>query len=362
MLTVKKAAQATPNRKLRQERELRCWSQLEVADQIGTTSFNVSRWERGITFPTAHFRQELCTLFGKSAGELGLLQNDTTDNYESSPPNSLRPDQSVVAPPSQVARIVEERKLVTILIVDVGESTTLGETLDPEDASDLMKHYYAHAHRIISHHGGTLEKLIGDAVMAIFGLPRAHGDDAERALAAAMALRETITTDSLLGKHLLLCMGVNTGEVVATSDPFGGGFLVTGNAVNIAARLQQAANSGEIVVSERTATAARNAFLFDDMRLIEVKSKRQPLNVFPLMQARPIRNIGRPSLVGRRQDVLQLDLLRMRTLEERRPHLASIVAPAGTGKTRLLRSFWLTSIRRRGSRSRWHAARPMDRH
>jgi class 3 adenylate cyclase/tetratricopeptide (TPR) repeat protein len=336
---VKKAAQATPNRQLRQERELRCWSQLEVADQIGTTSLNVSRWERGITFPTAHFRQELCTLFGKSAGELGLLQDKTTDRYESFPPHSSPPGQDTATPPPQTARIAEERRLVTLLFADVTESTALGETLDPEDVRALMGRYYAHARRIIAHHGGTLEKFIGDAVMAVFGLPRAHGDDAERALAAALALRQAVTADSLLGKHLLLRMGVNTGEVVATSDPFEGDFLATGDAVNVAARLQQSASSGEIVVSERTATAAGNAFLFGDRRLIEVKGKRQPLPVFPLSQARRIRNIDRPPLVGRRQDVLQLDLLRMRTLEELRPHLVSIVAPAGTGKTRLLEEF-----------------------
>src|SRR2546421_6467741 len=91
MLTVKKAAQATPNRQLKQERELRCWSQLEVADQIGTTTLNVSRWERGITFPTPHFRQELCTLFGKSAGELGLLLDETTGSHEPLSPYSPPP-------------------------------------------------------------------------------------------------------------------------------------------------------------------------------------------------------------------------------------------------------------------------------
>jgi class 3 adenylate cyclase len=339
MPAVKKAAQATPNRQLRQERERRCWSQLEIADQIGTTPLNVSRWERGITFPTPHFRQKLCTLFGKSAGELGLLQDETTDSHEPLAPHSSTLDQSAVAPSPQTARIAEERRLVTLLFADVTESTTLGETLDPEDVRALMGRYYAHARRIITQHGGTLEKFIGDAVMAIFGLPRAHGDDAERALAAALALRQAVTADPLLGKHLLLRMGVNTGEVVATSDPSGGDFLVTGDAVNVAARLQQAASPGEIVISERTAAAAKDAFLFGDLRLIEVKGKRQPLPVFPLTQARTIRHIGRPPLVGRRQDVLQLDLLRMRTLEERRPHLISIVAPAGIGKTRLLEEF-----------------------
>ena len=212
----------------------------------------------------------------------------------------------------------EERKLVTILFADVTGSTELGESLDPEDVRALMGRYYAHAQRVIQEHGGTLEKFIGDAVMAVFGLPRAHGNDAERALAAALALREAIATDPLLGGRLLLRMGVNTGEVVATSDPSGGDFLVTGDAVNVAARLQQAAGPGEMVVGERTATAAQAAFLFGEVRLIEVKGKREPLRVFPLVEMRTARLVGRPPLIGRRQDLLQLDLLRMRTLEERR--------------------------------------------
>src|SRR5215469_4338018 len=143
MPAVKKAAQATPNQQLRQERERRCWSQLEVADRIGTTSLNVSRWERGITFPTPHFRQELCTLFGKSAGELGLLQDETTDSHESLPPY-LPPGQDAASPPPQTARIAEERRLVTLLFADVTESTVPGETLDPEDVYALMDRYYAH--------------------------------------------------------------------------------------------------------------------------------------------------------------------------------------------------------------------------
>ncbi len=97
MPAVKKAAQATPNRQLRQERERRCWSQLEVADRIGTTSFNVSRWERGITFPTAHFRQALCALFSKSAWELGLLQDETADHERVSQPGDIFPQQEVVS-------------------------------------------------------------------------------------------------------------------------------------------------------------------------------------------------------------------------------------------------------------------------
>ena len=233
----------------------------------------------------------------------------------------------------------EERKLVTVLFADVVGSTALGESLDPEDVRALMGRYYAHAQRLIAEHGGMLEKFIGDAVMAVFGLPRVLGNDAERALATALALREAIATDTLLGGRLLLRMGVNTGEVMASSDQPSGDFLVIGDPVNVAARLEQTASPGEIMVSERTATAAQAAFLFGDVRVIEVKGKRQPLRVFPLLEARAARNVGRPPLIGRRQDLLQLDLLRMRTLEQRRPQLVSIVAPAGTGKTRLLEEF-----------------------
>src|SRR5215470_9486114 len=130
-------------------------------------------------------------------------------------------------------RMPEERKLVTILFADVTESTALGETLDPEDVRALMGRYYAHARRVISEHGGTLEKFIGDAVVAVFGLPHAHGNDAERALAASLALREAVATDAVLGEGLVLRIGISTGEVIATSDPQGSDFLVTGDAVNV---------------------------------------------------------------------------------------------------------------------------------
>jgi class 3 adenylate cyclase/tetratricopeptide (TPR) repeat protein len=339
ILTVKKAAQATPNRHLRQERELHCWSQLEVADQIGTTSLNVSRWERGITFPSSHFRQELCMLFGKSAGELGLLQDEATNSQESFPPHSSPPLQDAVSSPPQSARIVDERRLVTLLFVDVTESTTLDETLDPEDVRALMGRYYAHARQIIESHGGALDKFIGNTLMAVFGLPHAHSNDAERAVAAALTLRETVTTDMLPSRRLLLRIGIDTGEVVSTNDPSSRDFLMTGDAVNVASRLQQAASFDEILVSERTATATQAAFLFHDARFIDVKGKRHPLRVYPLWQARALREVERPVLVGRQPDLHQLELLRERTLLERRPQLVSIVAPAGTGKTRLLEEF-----------------------
>ncbi len=190
----------------------------------------------------------------------------------------------------------EERKLVTILFSDVAGSTALGESLDPEDLRALMSRYYAHARRIVTDYGGTLEKFIGDAVMAVFGLPQAHSNDAERALAAALALRDAIASDTLLGDRLTPRIGVNTGSVVATIATAAvsqGDFLVTGDAVNVAARLEQNASPGEILASDRTATAAQASFLFAPARVIEVKGKSRALRVFPLTGQRPARQLSR---------------------------------------------------------------------
>ncbi len=235
--------------------------------------------------------------------------------------------------------MADERKLVTVLFADVTGSTELGESLDPEDVRALMSRYYELASTIVPGHGGTLEKFIGDAVMAIFGLPRALGDDAERALAAALALRKAVAEDEILGPNFQLRMGLNTGEVMASSDTTSGVFMATGDTVNVAARLEQNAYPAEIIVSERTMNATEHAFLFAEPRLVEAKGKHEPLRIFPVREARAARRIERPQLVGRRQDVLQLDLLYARTIEEYRPQLVSIVAPAGTGKTRLLEEF-----------------------
>src|SRR5882724_8549128 len=122
----------------------------------------------------------------------------------------------------------EERKLVSILFADVTGSTALADSMDAEDVRALMSRYYDHARHIILPYGGTLEKFIGDAIMAVFGLSQAHGDDAERALVSALALREAIATDQVLAPHLQLRIGVNTGEVVATSNPASLDFLITG--------------------------------------------------------------------------------------------------------------------------------------
>ena len=233
----------------------------------------------------------------------------------------------------------EERKLVSILFADVTEAATFEEALDPEDIRALMERYYAHVQRVISDHGGIFEKFAGDAILAVFGLPRTHGDDAERAAAAALALREAMTSDQAFSECLQLQIGINTGEIVATNNPSRGKYDVKGEVVTVARRLQQVANANEILAGERTAQAARTAFVFGEERRAEVKGRKKPLRAFPLTGVRQLRQIDRPSLVGRKQDLLQLELLKSRTLEERRPQLVSIVAPVGTGKSRLLEEF-----------------------
>jgi len=235
--------------------------------------------------------------------------------------------------------MAEERRLVTILFSDVAGSTALGEELDPEDLRALLARYYAIAKDVVAEHGGTLEKFIGDAVMAVFGLPQAHGDDAVRAVAAAEQLRDRVRADPRLGDQLPIRIGLNTGEVVATRDASSGDFLITGDAVNTAARLQQLAEPWAIVCGERTASAAAGHFAFGPAVELAAKGKRAPLRALPLVGRAASRPRVRIPLFGRAGDLAQLDLAAARVLDDKRPFLVSVIAPAGTGKSRLLEEF-----------------------
>ncbi|HEY3248479.1 MAG TPA: adenylate/guanylate cyclase domain-containing protein [bacterium] len=233
----------------------------------------------------------------------------------------------------------EERRLVTVLFADVTGSTELGESLDPEDARALLARFYAIAQEIVPAFGGTLEKFIGDAVMAVFGLPRAHGDDAQRAVTAALALRDRVRADPGLGERLPIRVGVNSGEVVATRDPAASDFLVTGDAVNVAARLQQAAEPWAILCGERTVRALAGEFSVGPVVEIDAKGKAAPVKAVPVL-GRAARAVPRRlPLIGRETDLAHLELIARRVFTERRPFLVSLIAPAGTGKTRLLEEF-----------------------
>ncbi len=237
--------------------------------------------------------------------------------------------------------MAEERRIVTVLFADIAGTTMLGEARDPEDVQALQTRYYNIAREVVGTHGGTVEKSIGDAVMAVFGLPHAHGDDAQRAMSAALEIRDRVRVDPKLAPQHTVRIGVNTGEVVATRDNASSDFLITGDAVNIAARLQQAAEPWSILCGERTARAARDRFNLGKPTEIDVKGKRLPIQALPLLGRAAEVTRSRFPLIGRDDDLAQLELVARRAFTDRRPFLVSLVAPAGAGKTRLVEEFLL---------------------
>src|SRR5690349_15900312 len=173
------------------------------------------------------------------------------------------------------------RRTVTVLFADVADYTPLGERLDPETLRDVMSRYFACVRGVLERHGGTVEKFIGDAVMAVFGVPDVHEDDALRAVRAATELRENLArlNDELsrdLDVRIGLRIGMNTGEVV-TGDPGTGETLVTGDVVNTAQRLESAAAPAEILIGEATQRLVNAATLLEPADPIVAKGKAQPL-------------------------------------------------------------------------------------
>jgi class 3 adenylate cyclase len=236
--------------------------------------------------------------------------------------------------------VSEERRLVTILFADVVGSTALGESLDPEDVRALLGRLFAIARDAVEQHGGRVEKFIGDAIMAVFGLPVAHDDDAARALSAAIDLRDRVRADPALADRIAIRLGVNGGEVIASRDQQATEFMVTGDPVNTAARLQQSAEPWGILVGERTVRAVGEHFTFGPPVGVEAKGKANPVPARPLLgPAEPGSHPTRHRIVGRQADLQQLELTARRAFEEGRPYLVSVVAPAGVGKSRLLEEF-----------------------
>jgi class 3 adenylate cyclase len=235
--------------------------------------------------------------------------------------------------------MAEERRVVTILFADIAGSTALGESLDPEDARNLLRRYYVIARETVSEYGGIMEKFIGDAVVAVFGFPQTHDDDPRRALAAALVLRDRVRADTELSERLPIRIGINTGEVVAMRESATGDFPLTGDAVNVASRLQTAAASWGVICGERTVSSSRAAFEFGPAVDVQVRGKAQPVRAFELLgrARRPV--ASRTPLIGRSTDLQQIELVARRALKEQRPFLISVIAPAGVGKTRLLEEF-----------------------
>ena len=242
----------------------------------------------------------------------------------------------------------EERKLVTLLFADVSGSTRLGETLDAEVVRELMGEYFALAREEIEGLGGTVEKFIGDAVVAVFGVPVAHEDDPARALRAALRIRRRLSelNERLRAEsrsELEVRIGVNTGEVVATTAPRAGEGMVTGDAVNVASRIQQLAEPGQIVVGQRTA-AASPTFEYRALGMRQVRGKTAAVEVRELVgESTKASDRGVPGLraplVGRDAEMHLLTSLYERMATEGRPHLVTLYGQPGVGKSRLCAEF-----------------------
>jgi class 3 adenylate cyclase/tetratricopeptide (TPR) repeat protein len=257
----------------------------------------------------------------------------------------------------------EERRFVTVLFADLTGSTALGEQLDPERLRILLGDYFKAMSDVIESWGGTVEKFIGDAVMAVFGIPTLHEDDPERALRAALGVHEKLVelnpeVEERHGVQLEVRIGVCSGDVLAGTG--GDQLMVTGDTVNVAARLQQAAEPGEVMVGERTYLATRGAFAFEEVGYKSLKGKSLPVRAWQLTavslhrRLRGLRGMG-TRLVGRERELDILHTLYTSTVSEKRPRLVTVLGLPGIGKSRLTEEFIgavLSDIIRTGDEAR----------
>jgi class 3 adenylate cyclase/tetratricopeptide (TPR) repeat protein len=231
-----------------------------------------------------------------------------------------------------------ERKVVTVVFCDLVGFTARAESLDPEDVEAFLRPYHERVRSELERYGGTVEKFIGDAVMALFGAPTAHEDDPERAVRAALAIR-----DFAVEEGLELRVGITTGEALVRLDaqPVAGEGMASGDVVNTAARLQSAAPVNGILVNETTARATREAILYEDADPVEAKGKSQPVMVRLALEARARFGVdvvyeARTELVGRERESMMLRDALERALHERIPQLVTLVGVPGIGKSRLV--------------------------
>ncbi len=236
----------------------------------------------------------------------------------------------------------EERRIVTVIFVDLVGFTARAEQLDPEEVRAVLVPYHERVRREIESFGGVVEKFIGDAVMGLFGAPLAHGDDAERAVRAALVVRDSV--GELAGGDLQIRIAVNTGEAVVSLGArlALGESLVAGDVVNTASRLQAAAPVNGIVVGEETYLETRDAIEYRQTGMVVAKGKEHPVKAWLAVRALTVageRPVASTSIVGRDSEIAILRSLWDRAATERLPHLVSIFGPAGVGKTTLAAEF-----------------------
>ncbi|HUF01409.1 MAG TPA: AAA family ATPase, partial [Gaiellaceae bacterium] len=229
----------------------------------------------------------------------------------------------------------EERRLVSVLFVDLVGFTSRAETLDPEDVRDILTPYYERVRDELERFGGLVEKFIGDAVMGVFGAPTAYGDDPERAVRAAFAVRDWAES-----KDLQVRIAVNTGEAIVALDarPERGEAMVAGDVVNTAARLQSAAPVGAVLVGDETHTSTRGTIEYRPAQPVKAKGKSAPVRAW--LALRPTTGVGeRPitpvPMVGRDRELSVLLGTWSRVVEEEHARFVTIFGPSGIGKSRL---------------------------
>jgi len=240
--------------------------------------------------------------------------------------------------------LVEERKVVTVLFADLVGFTARAERLDPEDVRAILSPYFARVRSEIEACGGTVEKFIGDAVMAVFGAPLSHGDDPERAVRAAVAIRDAVEELNAADPELELQLriAVNTGEALVSLTATGGEGMVAGDVVNTASRLQEAAPVNGILVGEETYRATRSVIEYERAEAVVAKGKQEPVTVWRALAAPAPpgeRTQGKVPMVGRASELGALQGIWERVVAERRPQLVTLFGPAGIGKTRLATEF-----------------------
>lgn len=239
----------------------------------------------------------------------------------------------------------EVRKTVTLIFCDLKDSTALGERLDPEALHEVKDRYFSAMAAEITRHGGKIEKYIGDAIMAVFGLPRAHEDDALRAVRATADMRKALmrVNEDLMKRYRVALAnrtGVNTGEVVANDDEKADQKLATGDAVNVAARLEQAAPVNEIYLGETTYQLVRDAVQVEPVEPLQLKGKAEKVAAYRLVSAQGLDGYARRQdtpIVGRDDELTALHAAYRQVVEGKAVHLVTVIGDAGLGKSRLVR-------------------------
>jgi class 3 adenylate cyclase/tetratricopeptide (TPR) repeat protein len=281
--------------------------------------------------------QAFCGHCGRSTGDIDYSAPDSGSLSGSGSPTQLSPRPIQLSGSGQLRGGPEERKLATVLFADVVGFTSLADRTDPEVVTRMVDTAFRRLSEVVTAHGGTVDKYMGDSVMAVFGVPVAHDDDAERGVAAGLAMRE-------LGGDLAFSIGINSGEVMAAAVGGDGDMTVIGDTVNVAARLEKVASAGEVLCGRLTVDLAESAVVFRERQPVLLKGKRDPVEVFEAIAVRdravlPPREdavFDGPPFIGRADELAFLESLWRRVCRDRRAQVVVLCGEAGCGKTRLV--------------------------